>query len=157
RGRVADAIADPERAGRLPVGRSAPPERGAQERCELLRPLPAAGVVRQPREREDRVVACRHDVGAEPRAPNLDERRMLPAGRMSALHPRVDREERGPGHAVLQAGPRGAAQGTGPGWKPLVERADAPPEAEYLGAGEIERRPRHRPQTIRPDGSRIGP
>src|SRR4029450_13380986 len=98
-------------------------EEGMQTSRDLLGPLPTGRIVRQPPEREERAVAGRHDIRAEPRAPDLDERRILPAGRVRPLDPRVDREERSPRHAVLQARPRLAPERARAARKPLLERA----------------------------------
>ena len=117
---------------------------------EVLRHPPGAGSVRQPPEREDREVARRDDVRAVPRPPELDERRVLPGGRLGALDARVDREERGAGHAVLQAGPRRTPERAPSAWEPLVERADVSSEREDLRPREVEpRRPHVRPPWVR--------
>ena len=85
-----------------------------QERVEPrggdLRPCPATGVPRQPPEREHSDVLRSHDVIAEPRAPELDEGRVLPAAPIGTGDARVDRKQRGTRRGVLQAGPRGPAE-----------------------------------------------
>ena len=131
-----------EPASGLAVAHPPAVEEGVQAGGDVLCALPAAGVVRQPPEREDRAVARRHDVRAEPRPPDLDERRILPGRRLGPLDPRVDREERGARHAVLQARPRRTPERARAGWEPLVERADAPSEREDLRPREVEPRPR---------------
>src|SRR5215212_609314 len=72
------------------------------------------------------------------RTPELDERRVLPRRWLGALDPRVDRQQGGSRHAVLESGPRGAAKRPTSGWEPLVERADVSPERQDLRAGEGE-------------------
>src|SRR6185437_4269324 len=122
-----------------------PAEEAMNPRSHLLRPLPAAAAVGQPREREDGVVASRHDEHAEARPPDLDERRILPGRRARALDAGMDGKDGRPRHAVLQPRPRRLPQGPRTAREPFVERADAPPEGEDLGAGELERRPWHGP------------
>jgi hypothetical protein len=58
-------------------------------------------------EREDREVTGRNDVCAEPRSPDLHEGWVLPAGGAGRLDASMDREQRGSGHAVLEAHPSG--------------------------------------------------
>ena len=83
-------------------------------------------------------IARRDHVDLVPRAPELDERRLVPDHRVGALDPRVDRQHRGPRHAVLQARPGRLAERMLPGGEPLVDRADPPPEGEDLRPGERE-------------------
>ena len=71
-------------------------------------------------------VARGDDVHVVPRTPDLHERRVLPGGRSGAFHARVDREERGARHAVLQPGPRGLPQRPAARRESLVQRSDAP-------------------------------
>ena len=53
--------------------------------------LPAG---REPTEREDRSITRGDEVGGKPRPPHLDERRVLPGGRLGSRHAGVDREKR---------------------------------------------------------------
>src|SRR5581483_6372095 len=97
------------------------------------------------RDREERVVAGRHDVGAEARPPDLHERPVLPARGVRPLDARVDGEERGARHAVLEARPRRLPQRAGAGRQPLLEMPGAAPKREDLRARELEpRRGLHR-------------
>ena len=66
-----------------------------------------------------RAVTGRDHVRAEPRTPDLDQRGVLPGGRLGSLDTRVDREERGAGHAVLEARPRGTTEGIRAEWQSL--------------------------------------
>ena len=94
------------RARARPRRRSSPPRRGgARNRRPGPQPAAERRLVGQPPEREDREVTGRHDVRVVPRSPELDERWILPRRRLGPLDARMDREERGSGHAVLQAGP----------------------------------------------------
>jgi hypothetical protein len=121
-----------ESVSHLTVGHPPTVEEGVQTDRGLLRPSPAARVVRQPREREDSMVPRRHDVGAETRARELNERGILPDGRVGTFDTRVNRKERSAGHAVLQARPCRAPERTGAAREPLVERTDVPPKREDL-------------------------
>ena len=132
-----------ERSPGLAVGHPRATQEGVQAGGRVLRGPPGAGIVRQPPEREDREVACRDDVRAETRPPELDERWVLPGGRFGPLDARVDREERGSGHAVLQAGPSRTPERAPSGREPLIERADVSSEREDLRAREFEPRARH--------------
>ena len=107
--------------------------------------------VRQPAEREHGQVARRDHVGVVPRSPHLHERGILPGGRHGALHPRMDRQERGPRHAVLQAGPRRPAQRASAPWQPLIERSDAPPERQDLRSRDLQPLSAHVARTVTPD------
>jgi hypothetical protein len=104
------------------------------ERLRRRGTLLSAGRGRRPAAspREDRTVACGHDVRAEPWAPELDERRVLPAGRLSPVDTRVDRQQRGSRHAVLEPGARRTPQRPRAAWQPLVERPNPPSEREDL-------------------------
>ena len=102
----------------------------------LLGDAPAARIVGPPAEREHRNIRGRNDVHAEPRPPYLDERGVLPRGRLGPRHASMDREQRGSRHAVLEAGPRRMPQRVRASWEPLVKRLDLPPEREDLGARE---------------------
>src|SRR5207247_2754774 len=84
-----------EPSPRLAVGHPPSAEEGMEAVGEVLREPPALGIVRQPPEREDREIARRDDVRAEPRSPELNERRVLPRGRFGPLDARMAREERG--------------------------------------------------------------
>ncbi len=55
-----------------------------------------------------------------------------------SLDARMDREEGGARHAVLQARPRRLPQGAATAREPFVERADVPPEREDLRPGQAE-------------------
>ena len=57
---------------------------------------------------------------------------MLPGRRLDPLDPRVQREQRGSRHAVLQAGPGRAPQRLRARRQALVERADPSPERQDL-------------------------
>ena len=129
---------DAEAAACFAVRHSPTVEEGVQAGGEILGHPPAGLIVGEPPEREDRVVARVDGVRTEPRAPELDERRILPAGRVSPLDACVDREDRGARHAVLQARPRRTPERARAGWEPLVERADVPPEREDLRPREVE-------------------
>jgi hypothetical protein len=59
---------------------------------------------------------------------------------MRALDARVDGEERGPRHAVLQARPRRLPQRARTRRLPPVERPDAAPEGEDLLSRQVEQR-----------------
>ncbi len=104
--------------------------------CARCRPFASSGSLP---ERERREVDGGDDVHLVPRPPQLDERRVLPARGSGALDPRVDREQRGPRHAVLQARPGRLPQGAGPGWEPLVERTHPAAVGQDLVPCEAER------------------
>ena len=69
------------------------------------------------------------DVGAEPRAPHLDERRVRGSGG-SVPETRAWIEHCGARHAVLQAA--AARSSDSPPRQPLVERASPAPVRQYL-------------------------
>jgi len=143
-----------EPASRLAVGHPPTGEEGVEAGGEVFRDPPAARGVRQPPGREDREVACRYDIRAEARPPELNERRVLPGGRASPLDTRMDRKERRTRHAVLQARPGRTPEGTRAGREPFVERADAPSERQDLRPREVERNtPRSRPRFHGPSQS----
>jgi hypothetical protein len=50
----------------------------------------------------------------------------------------MDREQRGPRHAVLQASPRGTPQRALAAWQALIERRGTAPEGKNLRAGEFQ-------------------
>ena len=126
------------------VGARRPPR---EELVEAVRQLHCDGsrpaFVGQPGEREDRAVAGRHDIGAEPRSPHLHERRILPRGGLGLLNASMDREQRGSRHAVLEARPSGTPKRLGTGWQTLIERSDSSSVPEDLSAGQAERSPCH--------------
>ena len=100
------------RARRRPRRRSSSGRRGRRARRAArssARPPALAPSGSRPSEKTAQVPR-RDDVRAEPRTPELDERGVLPGRRPGALDPRMDRQERGARHAVLQAGPRGAPE-----------------------------------------------
>ena len=110
---------------------------------ELLEPvgqvLPecsALGEVGGPSEREHRPVDRGHDVDAEPWTPQLHERLVLPGVGPHVLHPSVEAEQRGPGHAVGQAGPGHLTQGRPAHGKTLIERGHSPAVGEDLLPGD---------------------
>ena len=109
-----------------------PVELGVQPLGHALGPQPALRVVGKPPEREQREVALRDDVGVVTRAPQLGERRVLPGRRLDSSYPRVQGEQRGSRHAVLQAGPGCPPQRLRAHWHSLVERADSSSEGQDL-------------------------
>ena len=66
-----------------------------------------------------------------------------PSRRLGSLDAGVDRQERGPGHAVLEPGPRRQPGATAAAREPLVEGADVPSERQDLLPGEVEAILRH--------------
>ncbi len=94
-----------ERLPSLTEGHSPAVDEGAETRGCLVCPCQAACILRQPPEREFREVFRGHYVNAESRAPQLEERRVLPASRAGAFDSRMDRQESGAWHGVLQPGP----------------------------------------------------
>lgn len=134
---------DAERAPRVAVGHPRAAEESVQAGGCGIRSPSARGVVWKPPQREDREVACRHNVRAVAWPPQLDERRVLPRRWFGPLDARMHREERGSGHAVLQAGPGCAAERAPSGWEAFIERADVPSVCEDLLPSEVETRPRH--------------
>jgi len=117
-----------EPATSLSVGHRPAAEEGVQPSRRFLSEPPAFIVSGEPPEGEDGDIACRHDVRAEPRPPELDERSILPGGRLGSLDARMDRQERRSRHAVLQAGPRRKPQGALARRQALVERIDGSSE-----------------------------
>ena len=65
---------------------------------------------------------------------------MLPGRRLDPAYPRVQREQRGSRHAVLQAGPRRPPQRLRAHRHSLVQRADSSPEGEDLLSRDLESR-----------------
>src|SRR4029079_10753543 len=84
------------------------------------------------------------DVGAEPRPPDLDERRILPRPGLRPVDPGMDRDEGRPRHAVRKAAPRRAPQRFRAGRQPPVERPGCAAVAEDLLPRQLDRR-RHQP------------
>ncbi len=109
-------------------------------------PLAPLGVVRQDAQGKDREVGLGDDEHAVTRTPYLDKRRILPCGGAGALDARMDRQQRGPRHAVLQPRPRGSPQRGRSRGQPLVERADASSERQDL-----------RPRQLEPGGGHVAP
>ena len=103
-----------------------PPERGG-----------AAWSGRRPSEKSARILGSDHVV-AEPRPPELDEGRVLPAGRRGTPDTCMDRQQRGPGTGILQAGPGGPAERLGARGKAFVERTDPSAEGKNLRPGQVE-------------------
>jgi hypothetical protein len=68
---------------------------------------------------------------------------VLPRRGIGPLDPRVDRQQRGSWHAVLQPRPRRTPKRARSGWEPLVERTDPSPEPEDLRPCEVQPRPGH--------------
>jgi hypothetical protein len=132
-----------EPAPRLPGAHPRAVEEGAQTSGEILRPPPALRVIGEGPEREDGEIARGHDEDVEPRAPELDQRWILPRGGFGPFDASVDRQERGPGHAVLQARPRRTPERPPPVREPLVEGADVSPEREDLLPREVKPRSGH--------------
>ena len=123
---------DAERAPDLAIRHARAVELGVQLRGDALGPQTALGVVGIPPQREQREVGLGNDVGAVARPPELDERGILPCRRLNAGDPRVQREQRRPRHAVLQAGPRRPPQRHRPRRHSLVERTDPTSESQNL-------------------------
>ncbi len=98
----------------------------------LLGSLPAGTVIGQSPQREHRDVHRCHHVSVVARAPNLDQSGIVPCGGLCALHPGMDREQRRPGHAVLQSRPGHLPQRVGTHRKPLVEGSNPTPKGEDL-------------------------
>ena len=89
------------------------------------------------------------DVGAVARPPQLGERGILPRRRLDPVDPRVQREQRGSRHAVLQAGPRRPPQRLRARRQPLVEPTDPSSERQDLPPREPESRlHRNRPASL---------
>ncbi len=146
----------PERSPGVTVGRHRAAEVRVQTGGQFLRPPQAGRIVRQPPQREDTEVASRDDVGVEPRPPELDQRWVVPRGRQGSLDARVDREQRRPGHAVLQARPRRAPERPPAARQPRIEFADAPPEPKDPRSREVEPRGRHRPIAVIAGATALG-
>ena len=112
-------------ASRLAVGHRPAVEERFEPVRQLLR-IPTSGtIVGQPPKGEHRSVAFGDHVRAEPWPPQLHQRRVLPAARLGTLDTGMDRQERGPRHAVLQAGPRRGPQRVRTRRESLIEAAGA--------------------------------
>lgn len=85
-------------------------EEGVEPVRGVVRSPASTGVRRQAPEREYRKVLRRHDVVVETRAPKLDKARMLPSDRTGPLDSRMDRQQRGARHGVLQPGPGSSSE-----------------------------------------------
>jgi hypothetical protein len=130
-----------EGASCLAVGHLRPAEESVQADGLVFREPPAFRIERQPPEREEREVACCDHIRVVPMPPELDERGVLPGGRFGPLDAGMDREERGSGHAVLQARLRRTAEQARSAGEPLVERADVSAERQDLHPRQVEPRP----------------
>ena len=137
---VPDRVSDAEGPCGLAVGHARAAEDEAQPLGRVLGARAALCVLGQPPEREQREVAFRDDVCAVAGAPELREGGVLPGRRPHSLDPRVEREQRGPRHAVLQPGPRRPPQRRGALGHPLVEAADRAPVGQDLPSVEPESR-----------------
>ena len=115
-----------EPAPRLAVGHRSAVEEGMQPAGEIVCIASPLRVVGEPPEREDREVTRSDDVGAEPRPPQLHERRVLPRVRSGPVDSGMDRQDGRPRHAVLQARPGRAPERRRARWQPLVEGTDGP-------------------------------
>ena len=118
-------------------------EERVQASGRVLGAMPGLGGGGQPTEREDRPITRGDDVSVEPRPPQLDERRVLPRGRLGPRNASVNRENCGARHAVLQARPRRALERGSARRQPLVERSRPASVRQYLRPGEVERRRHH--------------
>jgi len=123
-------------------------EEGFDAVGELVPLAARRGIVRQPRDGEECVVAFGNDVRAEARPPDLHERRIFTARRLDLLDAGVNREERSSRHAVLQSGPRGEPQRLRARGEPLVQATDASSKREDLRARQIEPTLGHRDQPL---------
>ena len=136
---------DPEAPPRLAGGH--PP--AGQERLEAVggpdRAFQGGPVVWKPTEREDGAVSRGNHIGAVSRPPDLDELGILPRRWLRSGHARMDREDRGPGHAVLEPDPRGRPKAGRARREPLVEGTHRPSVVEDLVAGQAQRMRGHPP------------
>ncbi len=132
------------RARARPRGPSCARRRAGRAAARPMRSARSAalGVVGKPPEREQREVALGDDIGVVARPPELGERRILPRRRLDPVDPRVQRQQRGSRHAVLQAGPRRPPQRLRALRHPLVEPTDPSPERQDLLPREPESRSR---------------
>jgi len=118
-------------------------QEGIEPAGEIVGAATAQVVVGEATEGEDGQVLRGDDVRAEPRTPELGERRIRPGVRCRPVDAGVDREDGGPRHTVLQARPGGAPERRGARRQPLVQRPDAPSVPEDLFTGELEPGNRH--------------
>ena len=154
-----------ERAPRLAVGHPPASQQGLHALGRVLGEPAAFAGVREPAEREHASIPGRDHERAEAGTPQLHEGWILPRRRAGPIDTRMDREQRRPGHAVLEPGPGGAPQRVGAGREPLDERADSLAVREDLRPGDLERvgghgiavgrssvghEQRHRPRRARP-------
>src|SRR4029079_14993589 len=102
-GAVTNRVSDADPAVHLAVGQRPAVEIGVHLLRDPLGPLAALAFFWKPPDREEREVAPRAELRAPAPAPELRERGMLPRRGLRAGHSRVNREQRGAGHAVLQA------------------------------------------------------
>ena len=115
-------------------------EERVQPRGEVLRPAARAAGVRQPAERERRVLARRDDVGRVAEPPDLDER-TDPSMRQEASAPPVRAGNGGPSVGRCPAGrPTPPARGMRARRETLVEAAGPPAKCDDLLARDLERR-----------------
>ena len=121
---------------------------------QVLGPPPPLAVLGQQRDGEHRDVLRGHHEHAVMRSPHLDQRGVLPVGRLRSRHPGVDRQQRGPGHAVLEPGPRGLPQRARTVRQPLGEPAGPLPEGQDLIPRQGEPGADHNPSL--PDGPVTG-
>jgi len=131
-----------ERATRFSVGHLPAAEKSVQTSRHFMCEPPTSVIGWQPPKGKDREIACRDDVCAVPRPPELDERSIFPGGGLCSLDARVDRKKRRSRHAVLKAGPRRTPQGTRAGREPLVEPTDGSSIRQDLRPREVEPTPR---------------
>ena len=138
RGRVPQPVGGhAERAARLPVSHPGAAEHGVQAAGDVLRPVPALRVIGQRPEGEDGHVPGGDHKDAVPRPPQLNQRGVLPGAGIGSRHARMDGQQRGAGHAVLQPGPGGPPQGIRPAGTADVQAAGVAPEGQDLGAGQV--------------------
>jgi hypothetical protein len=104
----------------------------------LLRPQATLGVIGPPSQREQREVALGDDIGLIARSPELGERQMLPRRRLDPLDARMQREQRGSRHAVLQTCPRRPPQRLRVPRHSRIEPTDPPSERQDLPSSEPE-------------------
>jgi len=148
---VRTGVSDPtsaSNAARLAVRHRPAGEEGLQPAGDVLSSAAARGIAWEPPKPEDREILGGDDVGAEPGPPQLHERRILPRVRTGRLDAGMDREDRRPRHAVLQARPRRAPERPGARRQPLVKSAGGPSEPQDLLARELEPRARDRNEAV---------